>query len=106
MSAASSDIARAAEALSSATALFLTAGAGIFDGGAQTSTSTKRRDSDVRMTSEHVAAITGGTLVRINVREPEVNSTRAPCASLAMGALDALAAIDAELADRRRRHLN
>ncbi len=49
----------------------------------------------VRSTSERAAARFGGTLVRINVREPETPSGHV---GLAMGALDALTRIEALLA--------
>ena len=46
----------------------------------------------VRLESERIAARAGGTLVRINVREPDVPP--GPHVALAMGAADALAAIN------------
>ena len=49
----------------------------------------------VRYTSERAAARLGGTLVRINVREPETPSGHV---GLAMGALTALTRIESLLA--------
>lgn len=48
----------------------------------------------VRMTGERLSRALGATLVRINVREPEVPSGQV---GLALGALEALSAIDARL---------
>ena len=48
----------------------------------------------VRVTSQNVVRELGGTLVRINTREPEVPAGHV---SLPMGAFDALLALDARM---------